>query len=112
MVTVSRVTQPFGPEYDDGYIIRVIKGKANVAQAIIQDCGFVNNILVYKRYRGHGFGTQLMEGIIKQAKKMRLTKIGLHAPSDNPAAMAILNKFGFMPNGFKMNDEDEYYLYL
>lgn len=78
-------------------------------------------IIIDKEYRGDGIGQALTEVVIDQAKKnlKGLKTIMLDVFGNNPAAIELYKKFGFieygrLPGGLKHNDEfvDDISMYL
>jgi ribosomal protein S18 acetylase RimI-like enzyme len=69
---------------------------------------FISNLAVYQEYRGQGVGTGLLAKAEKVAKAMGLEKLSLYVEVDNPRAIRLYEKFGFikgdsviLPQAFK-----------
>lgn len=65
----------------------------------VLDEGQITNIAVKKAYRGQGVGTMLLNKITDYAKAQDLSKIELEVRVSNAAAIALYEKFGFLPVG-------------
>ncbi len=63
----------------------------------------VEDVIVSSLYRGHGIGEKLMKALEKQARKMRVTSIGL---TSRPSRVAA-NKL-YMKLGYKRRDTNAY----
>jgi ribosomal protein S18 acetylase RimI-like enzyme len=57
---------------------------------------FLSNLAVYQEYRGKGVGTGLLEKAEEEAKAMGLEKLSLYAEVDNPGAIRLYEKYGFI----------------
>ena len=57
------------------------------------------SISVRKEYWNQGIGTELINRIVEQAKKMKIRIIELEAITDNVRAIALYHKIGFMDIG-------------
>jgi ribosomal protein S18 acetylase RimI-like enzyme len=55
----------------------------------------VHDVIVLQEFRGTGAGRKLMEGVIKNAKKMGCSKITLEVREDNMAARKLYNSLDF-----------------
>jgi putative acetyltransferase len=71
----------------------------------------VFGISIAQGYRGEGIGTLLMDAVLKEAVENipELQMVVLEVFSDNTAAIAMYDKFGFvvygrLPNGLRHND--------
>lgn len=71
-----------------------------------KDHGFIFNVEVAKKYRGHGFGYMLTNDAIH-----KLDGVDLTVKKDNEAALHIYRKLGFVVIG-KGNSDNEYYMKL
>tara|TARA_R110002124_G_scaffold23148_1_gene86229 strand:- start:5019 stop:5516 length:498 start_codon:yes stop_codon:yes gene_type:complete len=56
---------------------------------------YLHALGVYKHARGYGIGTKLLDATCNKAKKLNLSKISLHAWSDNILAIKLYKKYGF-----------------
>jgi ribosomal protein S18 acetylase RimI-like enzyme len=57
---------------------------------------FLSNLAVYQEYRGQGVGTGLLEKAEEEAKAMGLEKLSLYVEVDNPGAIRLYEKYGFI----------------
>jgi ribosomal protein S18 acetylase RimI-like enzyme len=57
---------------------------------------FLSNLAVYQEYRGRGVGTGLLEKAEEEAKTMGLEKLSLYVEVDNPGAIRLYEKYGFI----------------
>jgi ribosomal protein S18 acetylase RimI-like enzyme len=56
---------------------------------------YLANFLIYSRYRGNGYGNNLMEAVMLLARRKRKKSIFLWVSANNEAAIKIYNKAGF-----------------
>lgn len=54
---------------------------------------------ILPQYRGKGIGSQLLDAVLKHAKKFGLEKVELNVYTSNTAAVALYRKFGFEQEG-------------
>jgi ribosomal protein S18 acetylase RimI-like enzyme len=57
---------------------------------------FLSNLAVYQEYRGKGVGTGLLDKAEEEAKAIGLEKLSLYAEVDNPGAIRLYEKYGFI----------------
>ena len=65
-----------------------------------QHCGSVG-MGVVRGWRGRGLGGRLLEACLDRAFASGLTRIELEVYADNPAAIALYRRFGFIEEGRK-----------
>ena len=65
----------------------------------VVDEGQITNIAVRKKFRGMKVGSRLLSELIGWACKKEISVIGLEVRAENKAAMALYEKFGFVPVG-------------
>lgn len=56
---------------------------------------FINDIYIDEEYRGNGLGRELMALIENQARKLKISKIGLHVFASNKSAFSLYSNSGF-----------------
>jgi len=72
--------------------------------------GLLNRIAVKKEEQGKGYGSIMMTYVIDYFHKRRVSKIALHVETENKAAIALYQKFGFyfdQETWFCMMDEND-----
>ncbi len=61
---------------------------------------------VNKKYRGQGYGTDVMKQVLDLAKKKNMSQVTLEVPGNSPAAHHIYKKLGFK-DGKKLSSDDD-----
>ncbi len=61
---------------------------------------FLNGISVRPPYRGHGYGTRLLDDGVRMARDLGLAALGLDVAVDNVGAYALYQKMGFEEMGY------------
>ncbi|MDQ7094456.1 GNAT family N-acetyltransferase [Desulfosporosinus sp. PR] len=56
---------------------------------------FINDFYIFEEFRGKGYGTQAMEALDAEVRKLQVSKITLHVFSHNKRAIALYQKAGF-----------------
>lgn len=59
----------------------------------------LNWIGIKNKHRGKGYATAAMEGVVKYAKKEKISKLTLEVPGNSPDARHIYEKLGFKMDG-------------
>jgi [ribosomal protein S18]-alanine N-acetyltransferase len=59
----------------------------------------LENIVVDRRFRGHGYGLQLVQSLTAAARARNATRIFLEVRESNPAARGLYAKCGFVVTG-------------
>ena len=61
----------------------------------LRRAGFISNVKIMKKHRGHGYCTKLVSKIVHRAKQMKIQKLYLHVRHDNGPAIKCYknNKF-------------------
>lgn len=73
----------------------------------ILDEGHIMNMAVIEGFRGKGIGSLLMESLICEAQKEKITKMTLEVASRNTVAISLYEKFGFIKKGIRVNYYDK-----
>lgn len=60
-----------------------------------QKTAFIYDFIIFKEFRGQGFGTQSLAALDILAKEMQIDKIELHVFAHNQTAIHLYNKVGF-----------------
>jgi GNAT superfamily N-acetyltransferase len=63
------------------------------------DAGRVGGMWVGRTWRRRGVGRALLQEVISWGRERRLRRLGLWAPSHNPAAIALYRRAGFRNTG-------------
>jgi len=58
--------------------------------------GQIEDVVMDEKYRGKGLGKKLVERLIKEARKLKLTKVGLTSRPHRIAANKLYRKLGFI----------------
>lgn len=63
---------------------------------------------VNKKYRGQGYGTDVMKQVLDLAKKKNMSQVTLEVPGNSPAAHHIYKKLGFKDSK-KISPDDDFW---
>ncbi|GAA5197575.1 hypothetical protein GCM10023322_69160 [Rugosimonospora acidiphila] len=61
---------------------------------------FLNGLSVRAQYRGHGYGTRLLDDGVRIARDLGVSALGLDVEVDNVGAYALYQKLGFEEMGY------------
>ena len=89
LAIMERTTARYGRIEINGEVIAV--GRAG----LVKDWCVLARIYVAENFRGHGHGEALLSGLLSSAQKSGATKALLQVDSENAAAIALYEKFGF-----------------
>ena len=70
---------------------------------VVLDEAQINFFVVDEKYREKGFGSHLMSYLIKQCKKLKITKLFLEVSHTNVNAQRFYNRFNFSTVGIRRN---------
>ena len=70
---------------------------------VVLDEAQINFFVVDEKYREKGFGSHLMSYLIKQCKKLKITKLFLEVSHTNVTAERFYNRFNFSTVGIRRN---------
>ena len=70
---------------------------------MVLDEAQINFFVVDEKYREKGFGSHLMSYLIKQCKKLKITKLFLEVSHANVTAERFYNRFNFSTVGIRRN---------
>ena len=70
---------------------------------VVLDEAQINFFVVDEKYREKGFGSHLMSYLIKQCKKLKITKLSLEVSHTNVTAERFYNRFNFSTVGIRRN---------
>ena len=70
---------------------------------VVLDEAQINFFVVNEKYRDKGFGSHLMSYLIKQCKKLKITKLFLEVSHTNVTAERFYNRFNFSTVGIRKN---------
>ena len=70
---------------------------------VVLDEAQINFFVVDEKYREKGFGSHLMSYLIKQCKKLKITKLFLEVSHTNVTAEKFYNRFNFSTLGIRKN---------
>ncbi len=63
---------------------------------------FVYDILIYDKFQNKGYGQQTLAALDDEARKLGVTKIGLHVFGSNHRALHVYEKMGFVVTDVEM----------
>ena len=70
---------------------------------VVLDEAQINFFVVDEKYRDKGLGSHLMSYLIKQCKKLKITKLFLEVSHTNVTAERFYNRFDFFTVGIRRN---------
>ncbi len=70
---------------------------------VVLDEAQINYFVVLEKFRNRGFGSQLMNYLIKQCERLNLKKLLLEVSSSNFSAERFYSRFGFSTVGIRKN---------
>ena len=100
---------PQGLQTKDHYIFTMVDGdqavgmiwlKAELNRAV--KSGFIYDVLVDEKFRGKGYGKQIMLLIEEKARELGLKSIGLHVFGYNTVAKNLYERVGYETSSFNM----------
>jgi ribosomal protein S18 acetylase RimI-like enzyme len=59
--------------------------------------GQIEDVVIDEKYRGKGLGEKLVQRLIKEARRQKLSKVGLTSRPSRIAANKLYRKLGFTP---------------
>lgn len=66
---------------------------------------FLYDVVVFKRFRGMGYGRAIMKRLDATMRKKKMKAIGLHVFAENRAALRLYHKQGYTVRSFNMLKE-------
>lgn len=72
------------------------------------DVLWIDRLMIAEPYRGNGYGTAVLEIILKQAIAMQITVVQSSTEPENAAMKHVFTKAGFLPLGRQEDGEDIY----
>ena len=70
---------------------------------VVLDEAQINFFVVDQKYRGKGYGTYLMNYLIKQCRKLNVSKLFLEVSHTNVTAVKFYSRFDFSTVGIRKN---------
>ncbi|HEY8549993.1 MAG TPA: GNAT family N-acetyltransferase [Vicinamibacterales bacterium] len=70
-----------------------------------EEAGFIHDVVVDERDRGHGIATRLMEAAMAWLKERGMPRVLLWTAHPNVAAQRLFSKLGFRPTMIEMTRE-------
>lgn len=58
-------------------------------------CGEISDLVVSETYRGQGFGTAIVQYLVRAAREMQANCVEIGAAMNNPRAIALYRRLGF-----------------
>lgn len=85
-----------------GFILLQAKQRPDFQFIVTGKHCFIMDLIVTENYRGKGFGTALMMSAKDWAKEQGCSFINLDVLSNNPKAIALYERLGFIPKAQEM----------
>lgn len=63
---------------------------------------YVSEIRVIEKYRGKGYGKELIFCVEKEAREQKITAMYIHAEASNEEALRLYNKLGYEPERIQL----------
>lgn len=92
-------------DYDDkvvGFVLLQAKIRPDFDFMLPGKFCYIMDIIITKKYRNKGFGTALMNSAKDWAKEQGCSFINLDVLTNNPKAISLYEKLGFMPKAQEM----------
>ncbi|MCL2215524.1 MAG: ribosomal protein S18-alanine N-acetyltransferase [Defluviitaleaceae bacterium] len=67
----------------------------------VLDEGHISNIAVSASYKNQGVGSLLMESLVNEARRLKITALTLEVRESNKAAISLYKKYGFVQKGVR-----------
>ena len=100
---------PKGLQTQDHYIYTLVDGEQTVGMIWLKaqldravKSGFIFDVMVDEKFRGKGYGRQLMSLIEEKAREMGLKSIGLHVFAYNQVAKHLYESLGYEVSSLNM----------
>ncbi len=85
-----------------GFILLQAKQRPDFQFIVSGKHCFIMDLIITENHRGKGFGTALMNSAKDWAKEHNCNIVTLDVLSNNPRAIALYEKFGFIPKAQEM----------
>lgn len=85
-----------------GFILLQAKQRPDFPFLVSGKYCYVMDLIITESYRNKGFGTELMNSAKKWAKENNCKFINLEVLTNNPKAIALYEKLGFIPKAQEM----------
>lgn len=69
----------------------------------VLDEGSITNVAVFPAYRRRGIAAALLEALLQKARELALATVTLEVRAGNSPAIALYQKYGFLPVGRRKN---------
>lgn len=92
-------------EIDDiiiGFILLQAKQRLDFSFIVPGKYCYIMDLIITEKYRNNGFGTELMNSAKIWAKEKNCRFINLEVLTNNPKAIALYEKLGFIPKAQEM----------
>ncbi len=100
---------PDGLQTKNHYLYALYDGEAAVGLIWLhaqverpQKSGFIYDVRVDEKFRGKGYGKQIMSLIEEKARELGLTSIGLHVFAENRVARSLYEGIGYEVSSLNM----------
>ncbi|MNT65069.1 putative N-acetyltransferase YycN [compost metagenome] len=64
---------------------------------------FIYDFYIFEPYQRNGYGTEALAALDEEARKMNVTRIGLHVFGDNDRAFKLYQKMGYLITDITMS---------
>ncbi|WP_379157083.1 GNAT family N-acetyltransferase [Paenibacillus sp. sgz5001063] len=107
-------TLPDGLHTEGAYIFSIVETDSdtqagyiwfNVIEGRSGREAFIYDFYVFEQYQGKGYGKQTLLALDEEARKLNITKIGLHVFGQNNRAFELYKKMGFLVTDITMSKE-------
>lgn len=99
---------PAGLETENHYLFSIYNNAQHLGYIWFKideenkDVVFLNDIIIFKEYRGKGYGKKTMKLLEKKVKELNCKKIQLHVFGHNKVAISLYKKLNFKITNLKM----------
>ncbi|PIN93262.1 hypothetical protein COU56_03750 [Candidatus Pacearchaeota archaeon CG10_big_fil_rev_8_21_14_0_10_31_9] len=87
----------------DGEIAGYLIGSIIISEH--KSYGYIDDIFIYRKFRGHGLGTDLIKEFIKILKHKKINKLRLGVNINNKKAIKLYERLGFKLKHYEMDKE-------
>lgn len=81
---------------EENSVIGMASVQPLISTVIGERVGLIEDVVIASRFRGNGFGKQLIERLIEETEKMGMKRLALGADARNVGAIEFYKKLGFL----------------
>lgn len=89
--------------FDEGVLVGYIWAYSHKYRD--EDRVYISEIRILEKYRGNGYGEELIRQVENEARRLKVAAVYLHAEAVNEAAIRFYKKLGFIPERIQFRKE-------